>query len=63
MNGIYVSYFWRYATDEQIQDMLVLSIDMIVEYILEIGKDYYNQYWFVNKNKKSIIEVASFKYA
>ena len=38
---IYVAYFWKYANKEQIEDMIFLSIDMIAEYILTIGKEYY----------------------
>ena len=47
---IYVAYFWKYATQEQIEDMMMLSIDMIVDYILIIGKEYYQE----NKEKSSI---------
>ena len=48
-NGIYVAYFWRYANNEQIEDMLSLSIDVIVDYILYIWKEFYNE-----KEKQSI---------
>jgi hypothetical protein len=57
--AIYVMYFWQYATAEQIEDMSVLSIDMIVEYILEIGKEYYLQYGIAKDNKKTIIELVN----
>ena len=47
---IYVAYFWKYARQEQIEDMMMLSIDMIVDYILIIWKEYYQE----NKEKSSI---------
>lgn len=45
--GIYIMYFWKYATAEQIGDATMLSVDVIAEYILEIWKEYYM------KNKKN----------
>jgi len=55
---IYISYFWRCASKEQIEDMLVLPVDLISEYILTLGKELYEKnIWFANKNKKSIIEL------
>ena len=45
---IYVAYFWKYASNEQVEDMMILSIDMIAEYILTIGKEYY----ILNKDDK-----------
>ena len=57
--AIYVMYFWHYATKEQIEDMTVLSADMIVEYILEIWKEYYNQYGIAKDNKKTIIDLVN----
>jgi len=43
-NMLYVQYFWKYATKEQIEDMMFLSIFMISEYILELGKQYYHMH-------------------
>ena len=48
-NGIYVAYFWSYASKEQIEDMVSLSIDVIVDYILYIWKEIYE-----TKEKESI---------
>ena len=48
-NSIYVTYFWNYASKEQIEDMLSLSIDVIVDYVLYIWKEFYEA-----KEKESI---------
>jgi len=42
-NIIYVAYFWNYASKEQIEDMLWLSMDVIVDYILYIWKELYEE--------------------
>lgn len=37
---IYIMYFWKHATAEQIGDMTMLSIDVMIDYILSVGKEY-----------------------
>ena len=34
-------YFWKNANKEMIEDMLTLSIDEISDYIVEMGKMFY----------------------
>lgn len=41
--GIYIMYFWKYASIEQISDMTTLSIDIMVDYILTLWKEYYTK--------------------
>ncbi len=40
---IYIMYFWKYATAEQIWDMTILPVDIMMDYILEIWKDHYKE--------------------
>lgn len=49
---MYVMCFWKYARSEQINDMTVLPIDVMGEYMIELGKEYYIQ----NKKKKLNID-------
>jgi len=39
----YITYFWKYASNEQIEDMLSLSIDVIADYILLLWQEIYEQ--------------------
>ena len=39
--AIYIMYFWKYGTKEQIGDMTMLSVDIMADYILEIWKEFY----------------------
>jgi len=50
---IYVMYFWKYAKVEQIGDMTELSIDIMVDYILEVWKEYFI------KNKKNKLNIKN----
>ena len=38
---VYVIYFWQNATKEMVEDMLELSIDEIKDYIIVMGKYFY----------------------
>jgi len=49
--AIYIMYFWKYATKEQIGDMTMLSVDIMADYILEIWKEFYI------KNKKNKLNI------
>jgi len=40
---IYIMYFWKYSTKELLEDILELSIDEISEYMVEMGKYFYEK--------------------
>ena len=42
-NGIYIAYFWENVTYEMIEDLIDFDIDSIANYILEMGKYFYEQ--------------------
>ena len=49
--AIYIMYFWKYGTAEQIGDMTMLSVDIMADYILEVWKEFYVEN---RKNKLNI---------
>jgi len=49
---IYVMYFWKYSTKELLEDILELSIDEISEYMVEMGKYFYEKE--ISKFDKSV---------
>lgn len=48
---IYIYYFWKYVSKEQIEDILELSIESISEYVLILWKEFYNTYKVANQSK------------
>jgi len=48
---IYIYYFWKYISKEQIEDILELSIESIAEYILILWKEFYDIYKVANQSK------------
>ena len=43
INGLYIAYFWKNTTYEMIEDLIDFDIDSIANYILEMGKYFYEQ--------------------
>ena len=48
---IYIAFFWKYVTAEQLEDMLELSMESISDYILAMWEEFYLSYNVVNSSK------------
>ena len=42
-NWIYVAFFWKNVTKQMLEDLTVLSVDEIRDYILEMWKYFYEK--------------------
>ena len=49
--SLYISYFWKNLSMEQLEDMMELSIESIPDYILIMGKEFYLSDNIVNSGK------------
>ncbi len=48
---LYIAFFWKYVSAEQLEDMLELSIESIADYILTMWEEFYLSYNVVNSSK------------
>ena len=49
---LYIAFFWKYVTTEQLEDMLQLSMESVSDYILAMWEEFYNQ--MENKEYNSV---------
>jgi hypothetical protein len=51
LKWIYIYFFWKYVSAEQLEDMLELSVKSIADYILIMWEEFYLSYNVVNTSK------------
>ena len=53
---LYIAFFWKYVSAEQLEDMLELSIESMADYILTMWEEFYNQFYNDSNNSTWLLE-------